>query len=135
MLDQFGFDVCLITAAQGGYSQAVAIVGCEVFSSQGGTGGSYGGAYYCNTQGTPNTALIIGCNIHDCVGYGIFSSCTASYYANTLTVTNTIVAKCSQSGIYADSYQGRIIQNCTIDGNGVNGIDLGSVIGGLAQTI
>lgn len=102
--DQFGFDVGLTINDVAD----TAFIGCEVFSSSGGSGGS---AYAIDSS----FGVCDGCNIHDTVGNGLRS-------ADVQTMMNCIVAKCSGVGI---TFFGRgFVINCTVDGNTGHGIEL-----------
>ena len=127
VLDQFGFDIGLFGTIGG---PTIGLVGCEIFSSQGGSGGVNASIYTKGESSYFITALsVIGCNIHDTVGYGIYCDCTNTYNSVALTVLESIVAKCGNSGIYVDTYNSAVIKNNTIDANAGDGITFGPNLG------
>ena len=126
VLDQFGFDIGLLGTIAG---PTVGIIGCEVFSSQGGSGGVNAAIYTIGATGGITSLSVIGCNIHDAVGYGVYCSCSSSYFSVCLYVFDNIIAKCGNSGILTDNYNTTIIKNNTIDANLGDGITFGPYIG------
>ena len=128
--DQFGLDTGMgkMVINSGAIQSYINAVGCEIFSSQGGTGGVNAAFYVTATFWSDAAFSIVGCNIHDCVGYGIYITCGSNFCVTSLTVINSIIAKCSASGIYYDTYSPLVLMNCTIDGNGGDGLTVGTAI-------
>jgi hypothetical protein len=109
VVDQFGYDTPLNQQNYG-----VTCIGCEVFSSvsKRNTNNQYGIFIYAEF-------LAFGCNVHDCIGGGIFASTSP-------TVMYCIAAKNGANGINAVAAATqplRIIGN-TVDGNAGNGIEI-----------
>jgi hypothetical protein len=132
VLDQFGFDIGMAQCTGPG-SQGGAIIyafGAEVFSSVSASVGT-NAAFFSNYSAfnVHPTILVYNCNIHDCISYGIYGTVTGSFRDFTLTVEDTIIAKCGVDGIYCDTYDIVTIKNCTIDGSAGSGINFGSLIG------
>lgn len=133
ILDQFGFDIGLYGTVAG---PTIGIMGCEVFSSQGGSSGVNAAIYTTGVTGNFITSLtVVGCNIHDTVGYGIYCSCSASFFSVNLTVLNSIIAKCGNSGVLVDNFNGSLIMGNTIDANLGDGITFGPNLGFWPGTI
>jgi hypothetical protein len=94
------------------------MIGCECFSSTGGTATSNG--IIVNNSGSNATLVIVGCNVHDALGFGITNTSTGA--APNLIIVDSIFAKNKKDGIVWECYGGSLIKNCTIDGNLGSGI-------------
>lgn len=105
----------------GGENTNACLIGCEIFSSIIGT--ASGTALYVDVgNSAPGTMTVIGCNIHDCCGTGIFiDNCDCPAF-----ISDTIIAKCGVNGIEINNWNMVVVKNCTIDGNGENGILIGT---------
>ena len=102
VFDQLSFNA--VTA----FNNLFFAIGCEVFSSNGGTGGS---SYPVNCN------VVIGCNIHDINGGGL------TFTASGAIISDCIIAKNQLCGI--KSFGGfALIKNNTIDGNLLHGIEI-----------
>jgi hypothetical protein len=117
--DQFGYDIGLVsTGSVGAYANA--LINCEIFSSvaKRSTNARYAASlYYIG-------GLIDGCNIHDCIGPGVY----ARY---PVVVTSSIIAKNGADGLTIENAAGALISNNTIDGNtghGINCLGQGSLL-------
>lgn len=99
------------------------VLGCEVFSSAGGSGTS-SGIYVFGGANLPN--YILSCNVHDCVGNGVELASTGTI----CILQNSIIAKCGGDGIKdaatAATSNFRVVSGCTIDGNTGHGINVTS---------
>ena len=60
------------------------------------------------------------------MGYGVYWTCTASFTPASVSIEDCIIAKCSQSGVYVDLYDPVVLKNNTIDGNGGDGLTVGT---------
>jgi hypothetical protein len=105
VFDQFGFDQNVANSAY------LFFIGSEVFSSVAPVG--VGGSFAVSTS----DGAVIGSNIHDTVGGGI------ALTGAPPTVSGSIIAKCSGTGIIISNNNQVVIINNTIDGNLGNGIE------------
>jgi hypothetical protein len=88
-------------------------LGCEFFSSQGGTGTRSAIRTYID-------ATIINCNFHDLPGHGV-------HMTGNATINGSVLAKNVLNGLLMDQSQGtgnNDAQNNTIDGNAGHGIEI-----------
>jgi len=116
VFDQLGQDIVFMSCdATFGY---LSIVGGEAYSSSGGSGGGWAPFYTGNISSGGMT--IVGCNIHNCVGNGLYLYTGQS---GVVLIANTIIAFNSGDGVYTGSSLVVQFHGCTIDGNGGNGIN------------
>lgn len=103
VIDQFGFDVA-------GWRNVNAF-GCEVFSSQSGSGSGYG-------VQMAGACELVACNIHDCVAGGVFVGSNCS-------IINNIIAKNAGDGVNLNPGAStlQVMINNTVDGNSGNGFN------------
>lgn len=116
VFDQFSYDCGLWFANTGAALQNSQMIGCECFSSV--APGSAGTHAIASSNELSAPLQVYQCNIHDCVGVGLFPSNGAVF-----TLVNNIIAKCNGTAVYM-TYVGTVIAwNNTLDGNGGNGFD------------
>src|SRR5271166_2433267 len=121
--DQFGYDIGLNGQPARTAGSPLLCFGCEMFSSvtPGGGGSDY---MISGAKGTlGNGCMLIGCNIHDTVGPGLYLG-----PGMPMQVIDTVIAKCRGVAIYipdpVSSLGFVLLKNVTIDANNTNGIEV-----------
>jgi len=125
VFDQFGRDVIFATS-DGTYGY-VAALGCEAYSSTGGTGGVW--SPFVSGNISSGGSHLVGCNIHNCVGNGWYVATGQAGYA---VAVNSIFAKNNGDGVVNGGNIDIHLQGCVIDGNGGNGFN--GAVGGAFMT-